>query len=664
MSFAGISRPRLSAAGRWLAPALLIAMAPALARAAARAPECRELQADEPTQQAGAALSVLRDAAATQPQRERACKVLIELCELAQVRSGLSEILAGPLVGASEQFLAAIAKDPDAPSRLYPLVAQRLAAATPEETPRVIAALGSFRTRDAARLLGRYVGEDHSKAENTAAMAALARLSARDDLGQNRAAWAAWLREMDGLSESQWRLQLIASLASRNDRLASERHDAVSQLTDSLRKLHLATKAEDRPGLLASMLEDEIPAVRDLGFELVARELSANGHLDGAVGAAALRLLIHPQPSVRSTAAVLVRQLAPPGAEQAVAGALADETDPAAAADLLLAAARWPSPGVVAPVLRWLESGTPAGDAAAEAAWWLFRAGELNVEASDRVLTAIRRVPADLMSPAAISLLAALGNDDDRERLVPLLASSEAPQRQAAGEALLWYPQDRPAILAAAANDPDLFDIASRAVFADEPSADDLRALLSLPKPSPELTRAAVLRVAGRMHADDLRAVANEVADPDLKRALLTNLIALERVMSEKSAPVQMGAIARGVGDLAELELSQNHSDAALAVLDAATFADGHSDQAPRLAGLRCTALLALGRLDDAQHLEAGADCWLRGLAMASRPTAEAVSALEARFTGLTGDQKAALDTLKAKVQAQGPSAEVGPPPQ
>jgi hypothetical protein len=663
MRFAGISRPRLSAAARWLAPALLIALSSTPARAALPALERFELQADEPTQQAVAALGVLRDAAATQPQRERACKLLIELCELAQVRNGLSELLAGPVAGASEQLLATIAQDPDAPSRLYPLVAQRLATATPEEAPRVIAALGSFRTRDAARLLGRYIGEDQSKAVSAAAMAALARLSARDDLGTDRSAWTAWLREIDGLSENQWRLQLIASLAARNDRLATERHGAIAQLTDSLRKLHLATKAEERPGLLASMLEDEIPAVRDLGFELVARELSANGHLDGPVGSAALKLLSNPQPSVRSTAAVLVRQLAPPGAEQAIAAALTDETDAGAASDLLLAAARWPSPGVVTPVLRWLESGTPASDAATEAAYWLLRAGELNLETCDRVLSAIRRVPAESMSPAGIALLAALGNDDDRQRLAPLLTSSSAPQRLAAGEALLWYPQYRPTILAAAANDPDLFDVASRAVVVDEPNADDLRTLLSLPKPSLELARVSVLRVAGRMHADDLRAVANEVADPDLKRALLTNLVAPERVMSERPIPARMAAIVGGVGDLAELDLSQGHADAALAVLDAAAFADG-SDQAGRLAGLRCTALLALGRLDDAQRLEASADCWLRGLRMAPRPTAEAVTALETRFTALSADQKAALDTLKAKVQAQGPSAEVGPPPQ
>src|SRR5690349_7104171 len=145
MSFAGISRPKLSAAARWLAPALLVAIAPGPAVAhGALAPTAMGLQADEPTQQALGALSVLRDAAATQPQRERACKILIELCELAQVRTGLSEILAGPLPGASEQLLATIAQDPDAPPRLYPLVAQRLSAATPEEAPRVIAALGSF----------------------------------------------------------------------------------------------------------------------------------------------------------------------------------------------------------------------------------------------------------------------------------------------------------------------------------------------------------------------------------------------------------------------------------------------------------------------------------------------------------------------------------------
>jgi hypothetical protein len=154
-----------------------------------------------------------------------------------------------------------------------------------------------------------------------------------------------------------------------------------------------------------------------------------------------------------------------------------------------------------------------------------------------------------------------------------------------------------------------------------------------------------------------------EVKDPDLKRALLTNLVAPERAMSERAAPAKLAAIVAGVGDLADLELSQNQPEDALATLDAAPFADG-SDQAPRLNGLRCSAALALGRLEDAQQLDADADSWLRGLEMSRTPAAEALAAFEARFASLTPQQKQRLEILrpKAKASEHARTPEVGPP--
>jgi hypothetical protein len=616
------------------------------------------------TSRAQAALGVLRDGSAPEAQRLEAAKVLIELSELPLVRTSFGEILSPPLggTGGGDQLLAALAKTADAPARLYPLISQRLAAAAPEETGRIIEALGSFRTREAAKLLGRYL-TDSPPAVESAALASLARLSARDDLGQEKAAWAAWLHEVDGMTEPQWRLRLISALAARSDRLSSQRHDAVSQLTDALRKLHLATKAEERPALLASLLEDDIPAVRNLGFELVARELSVTGHLDGPVGQAALRLLKHADPQVRSSAAVLVRQLAPSGAEQAVAEALLIETDATAASDLLLAAARWPSRPVIAPMLHWIQSGTPAADAATETAWWLFRAGELGPEEAAQVLAAVRRNPPEGLMPSGVSLLAALGNDEDRAGLVPLLAASSASLRQAAGEALLWYPEHRGAILRAAAKDPDLFDVAARTVMVDEPTAEGLRSLLALPKPSPEMTRTALLRVASRVAADELHAVCKEVADAALKRALLANLASAERVMSEKGEPARMAAIAAGVCDLAELDLTQGQAESALATLDAAPYADGVAD-AKHLAGLRCTAQLAMGRIEEVQNLDATADAWIRGLEMAHGANAgKVLAALEAKFTDLTPDQKARVQAVRATLKPEDLVSTVEGPP-
>jgi hypothetical protein len=663
MGVAGISRPKLRAA-RWpLALAVIACAGLPVVHASGFVPAALQTS-DEMTVRAQAALGVLRDGSAPEAQRLEAAKVLIELSELPVVRTAFGEILSPPLggTGGGDQLLAALAKTADAPARLYPLISQRLATAAPEEMARIIEALGSFRTREAAKVVGRYLMDNPPSVES-AAMASLARLSARDDLGQDKAAWAAWLREVDGMTEPQWRLRLISALAARNDRLAAQRHDAVAQLTDALRKLHLATKVEERPALLASLLEDDIPAVRNLGFELVARELSVTGHLDGPVGLAALRLLRHPDPQVRSSAAVLVRQLAPLGAEQAVAVALGTETDAHAASDLLLAAARWPSRPVVAPMLRWIQSGTPAADAATEAAWWLFRSGGLTTDEAAQVLAAVRRTLPESLMPSGVSLLAALGDEEDRAGLVPLLNASSPALRQAAGEALLWYPEHRGAILAAAAKDPDLFDIASRAVGVDEPTAEGLRSLLALPKPSPELTRTALLRVVSRVPADELHSVCGEVSDAALKRALLANLASPERVMSEKSEPKRMAAIAAGVCDLAELDLAQRQAESALATLDAATYAEGAAD-AKRLACLRSTALLALGRVDDAQSLDATADAWIRGLEMAHGASAGRVLlALEAKFADLTPEEKARVEAVRATIKPEDlMSAVEGPP--
>jgi hypothetical protein len=666
MRFAGISKSSLSSAVRWLTAALVLCALGPSVQAWPREAHSGGQSADELADRAQAALGVLRDGSAAPAHRQDAARTLIDLCDLPQVRSGLSEILSAPLTGTGggNPFLSAVARVPDAPARLFPMMAQRLAVASPGESVAIIEALGSFRSREAAHLLGRYIGPDQPPPVAAAALASLARLSARDDLGVDRDAWGAWLREVEAMSEPQWRLRLIAALAARNDRLAAERRDAVSQLTDSLRRLHLATKPEDRPALLASLLEDAIPQVRDLGFELVARELSATGHLDGPVGMAALKLLSHPDPAVRSNAAVLVRQLAPAGADKAVAAALSAENDASAASDLLLAAARWPTPAAVAPVLRWIQSETPAADAATEAAWCLLRAGDLDAEASRRVLAAVRRVPTDSMFPAGVSLLAALGEDEDRERLVPLLSSQSASLRQAAGEALIWYPRHRAAILAAAASDPDLFDIASRAVVVNDPTAHGLRSLLALPQPSPELARAAIMRVANRVPAADLRMVIGEVTDPTLKRDLLSNLLSPERLMSERDNPPMMAAIAAGACDLAELELVQARPEAALAALDAVANQGGAAESG-RATELRCTADLALGRVEYAERLNAGAESWLRGLEMArGAAAAKVLGALEAKFTDLESAQKARLEAVRARIKAETPepAPDVGPP--
>src|ERR1043165_3523700 len=97
MMFAGIRRPRLSAAACLMWRAVLVATPVVWIAPAAPAVQA----ADEPVQRAHAALAVLRDAAANQAQRQQACLPLIELLELTEARSVLSEITALPLTAGS-----------------------------------------------------------------------------------------------------------------------------------------------------------------------------------------------------------------------------------------------------------------------------------------------------------------------------------------------------------------------------------------------------------------------------------------------------------------------------------------------------------------------------------------------------------------------------------
>jgi hypothetical protein len=352
---------------------------------------------------------------------------------------------------------------------------------------------------------------------------------------------------------------------------------------------------------------------------------------------------------------VLARQLAPEGAGAAVAEALAAETDPAAAHDLLLAAARWPSQDVIDPVLRWMEAGDPVAEAATEAAWWLQRAGELQGAAASRALGTVRLREDAAMTPAAVALLAALGSSEDVARVAGLLGSSSGAVRMAAAEALVWFPEFAPQIITAAAEDPELFELASRAILVNNPSEEGLRTLLALPQPSSDIAIRSILRTANGVNARDLLNVVRDVHDPTLQRSLLGALVAPPRLMSGKADPTMLTSIAEGTLQLADLELSEHQPEAALGVLDGAPFAEPLVD-AERLGSLRCAALVGTGQVEAARGLRVPAAAWLRGLELARNlPAAGAIlQEIETQFgSTLTDDQKAQLDAVKKALASE-----------
>ncbi|MFA6044271.1 MAG: hypothetical protein WC718_04755 [Phycisphaerales bacterium] len=589
-------------------------------------------------------LTVLRDGTAADRSRLGAAKALIAQSDDEAIREVLRAEIAAPLAGSGggPYVLQALAAMPEAPGAMYPILAERLPKTPIEEVPKLLRALGSFRSREAARLLLEYAAEQYPDSVREAAFDSLEHLSGRGDVPREVASWETWMKEVEGLSDAQWRDSLFAALASRGDQEASRIAELTSKLADSLRKLHLTTPAEKRGELLEAMLMDTEPSVRNVGLELLSRELAASGAIDERVGDATLSLLGDSNPQVRASAARLVRQLAPERAPEAMARALVVERDSRAAAALLLGAARWPSPQMVEPTLKWLTSQGPAREPACDAAWALYKAGHLNDTNQRELLELVRAWPDDALTPSACGILATLGSSADRERLRPLLFAKDSSLRNAVIEALLWYPEFLGDIVKAAHDDPDLFDAASRALLQHEPTGAGLRTLLSLPRPSQDTALLGITRLAHALSATDLLAVTKDVKDEALRITLLRQLTADEREMSERVNPALLPALAEGMMTLADLQLSAREPDQALVTLESSPFFGNNAVPAPKgFRALRCAALAGLGRIDAADEAGGPPEAWVRGLEIAvKQPFAADLGAeIKRRFGAGLGEE-------------------------
>lgn len=540
-----------------------------------------------------------------------------------------------------------------APSlRVFNSVASRAAVVGDSESAAIIGALGSFPSRDSARLILR-LGDQRAgvvgAALDSVALAALRRLSGRVDLPADSQAWRDWLGVMDQLSESQWRLALAQAQSQRAQRAEADRSAAVTRLVDSLRRLHLTTPAEERGALLAGFMRDPMGEVRALGLDLAGRELQASGRLSQDVGQAAIGLLASADAQERTRAAEIVRQVSPEGAGPAVAHALAREQDPAAAGALIQAATRWPSDVTIDRTMRWMSRRGAARRQALDAALNLLRAGVLPLAAREHTLELVRALPDSDMTGAACLLLGNLGEDVDRDRLVPLLNSEVAGVRIGAAESLVFDGAYLPAILAAAGTHADLFDAAVRAVMANDPSDENYRALATLAGASADSGRRGLARVAELMSSSDLAEIVRTTRDRVLRTDLLLLLTSPRRVESEWADSANAAAILQGGIDLARTRMNDGDLTGAASVLSALPL---DAPQNAELLGvtdaklLRAVSVVALGRIDDPIAQAAPVDAWVEALGYVSAP--EDRTALAQEISSRYGEQL--NDTQRARV--------------
>ncbi len=581
------------------------------------------------------------------------------LADHAETIEVITRTLAAPLTpgGPGVALLEAIAASSNpAPALLEPLCS-RLRDAKAEEQPSLLAAIGAFRSRYAANILLDHTGGDASEETAAAAYKALGNLAASNEFGEDHEAWAAWLRSFENRNELEWQHAIATNLAMR---LASQRAvqtTTITRLIDVTRRLHLATPADQRPALLVDLLRDRLPELRDLGFELVQRELSNNGSIDDRVGTAAVELLSDPTPRVRGQAAVLVRQIAPPGAADAVAAALERETDPQAASDLLLAATRWPTPACVSGVLAWTKRQGNTRPAAIEACLQMKRSGSLSQADTNSVLALLRATPSYELTGAGTTLLVEAGEEPDRGRVVPLLTSSSPAIRLAAAESLMWFPDYTDTIIDAAVGRPELFPAASKAVMVHAPTAALIVRILSLQAVTPEVARANLAMLARNTPADVLLDALSHCRDQAQRSVLLSSLTSQARLMSAPQSESSLAAVSEAVLIAVDEDLTAGDAAAALSLIDAANFFQGDGLIA-RAAKLRAAALIASGKLEDPALAAAPLEAWMRGysLAKSSSLGPKVAGEILSRFgDAIAPDQRSELQNVRVNADFVGP---------
>lgn len=618
--------------------------------------------------QARDAVDAFADPALPIEDRLNAARRFVQMGDTPVTRDRFAELIRGPIDDTSTAgvLVRAVSLQSTVPASLYSGLAKRLSTATDAERPLLLSALSSFHTRPAAMTILLQCGLGADPASARAGFDALARLSGRDDIPDDAQAWARWLDSVERLDEANWRSALATALADRADRLARRGDLLASTLATSLRRLHLKMTEEERSPFLASVLADPSPEVRDLGFELVARELAAGTPLQQSVAEAAAKLLNSSDAIVRSQAARLLGQLAPEFAARPIADALSRETDPTAAAAMMDAVARWPGPETGPLVVRWLSSEPGVRRAAIAASWTLYRAGLLGTTERARVLTSLRTIPLETLGSAACQLLASMGDDNDRRIVGSLLTRDDTSLRRSAANALANDAAFADAILDAARSDPEMFTIATRVVLMHRLDESGFELLRALPAPSAIQHRDGLLRVAKVLPAPAALRIARATPSPDDREAFLELLVSDSRIMSERYDEPSQQAIIEAALALANHRMATGRADLAITALDA-VMPIATDAQKPALVDTETIACIVNDRIDDAANLRGSAEAWLKGLRIiAEKPQArDALAAFTFRFTTtLTESQMKELAEIIASIErATAARRSANPPP-
>ena len=487
--------------------------------------------------------------------------------------------------------------------------------------------LGRMRTPEAAATLMTLIDPGQPEVVRSAAFEALATATGRADLGEDRAAWAAWWAGAQRLSPEAWYRRLLTNFVRNQAARTQGRDHLEARLVESQGALYRTTSPEDRPAVLAYMLGDPLLPIRELAMELAVARLLDDQPFDEPLRRALRDRLTDDEAGLRARAALLLRDLADAPAAAMAARRLAEGREPATEARraMLRLLGRLPQPEAVAPALAMLSEPELRGDAAGALAA-SFDAGHLSAEESR---LAAERVRADLAPPggeppppAVVTLLGKVGNDEDFDRIAAWVDSDNASVKRAAAQA--WADSDKSLrLLAERADDPTIAPIVIDAATRRGDDPWTLRALMERPPERGQLRAAwerALVAMAGRTPAASvlelLPTLDKAGADLTLRDRVLSAALSADGDDSgspDAAAEAQVDAPTRAT--LASLRLERGETRLALrepaaAIEDFERLGQAHDllddRQADRLGRGWIRAALALGRYDQAFDVAGG----------------------------------------------------------
>jgi len=181
---------------------------------------------------------------------------------------------------------------------------------------------------------------------------------------------------------------------------------------------------------LPYVLNDPLPELRAFGIGRVAVLLR-----DGDATDEELQLVVDrlrdPSPSVRLAAAKLLPEINTPGLAEFVANSLQAENDPQVIEEELLFFRARPDIKAIRPVIDLLEQNNSA---ASETLVVLLQSHDVSLETKSQIVQIAQKVRRKNESPQLITLVAMLGSDSDKNKLIRLLDHEDDSIKQAVAE--------------------------------------------------------------------------------------------------------------------------------------------------------------------------------------------------------------------------------------